>query len=40
MLERNLAVSSVVGSALFALVRAIAVLVSLGYTLTHWVAAR
>ena len=35
MTERNHAVSAAVGSALFALVRAIAVLVPLGYTLSH-----
>jgi hypothetical protein len=38
MIERNLAVSAAVGSAVFALVRAIAVLVPLGWTLSHWAA--
>ena len=35
MLERNVAVSTAVGSILFAFVRAIAVLVPLGYTLSR-----
>ena len=39
MIERNVAVSTAVGSALFALVRAIAVLIPVGYTLSHWAAA-
>ena len=39
MLERNVAVSTAVGSILFAFMRAIAVLVPLGYTLSHWAPA-
>jgi hypothetical protein len=39
MPERNLAVGSALGSVLFALLRAIALLVPLGYTLSHWGAA-
>jgi hypothetical protein len=38
MIERNVDVSTAVGAALFALVRAIAVLVPLGYTLSLWAA--
>ena len=36
MPERNLAVGSAVGAILFELLRAIALLVPLGYTLSHW----
>jgi len=38
MPERNVAVASAVGSALLALIRAIAVLVPLAYTLARWAA--